>query len=250
MPSVSSPHKKATKGTVVVESFKGRLRLRFRVAGERYCLAIGLPDLPKNREIAEEKANLIALDIKTGRFDPSLVKYHRPRAAKTGKNEPMLDILWDKYTEFRSKQIETPGTLKRYNRFHKYVLSSSDVEPDPGDLSTNLSTVSATINWTPGTTRRVLSGIIESSTLINDSQRFRNYLESLPSKKLGDAIEIQRYISATQPGDANHILTQIDICCEWATRVGLLSCNPFKQLIDAEERDFATKDVNSTNLPI
>lgn len=239
MHSVSSPHKKATKGTVVVESFKGRLRLRFRVAGERYCLAIGLPDLPKNREIAEARASLIAIDIKAGRFDPSLAKYQSSKASKTGTNEPMLDNLWDKYTEFRSKQIETSGTLKRYNRFHKYVLSSTDVETDPVALSNN----SAAVNWPPGTTRRVLSGIIESTSLINDSQRFRNYLASLPSKKIGDAIEIQRYISTTQPGDANHILSQIDICCEWATRAGLLSCNPFKQLIDAEEYDCVTKDV-------
>ena len=246
MPSVSSPHKKATKGTVVVESFKGRLRLRFRVAGERYCLAIGLPDLPENREIAEDKAKLIALDIKAGRFDPSLAKYHSPKAAKVGKNELMLDSLWDKYTEFRSKQIETPGTLKKYNRFHKYVLSSSDVELDPGTLSAS----NATVNWTPGTTRRVLSGIIESTSLINDSQRFRTYLENLPSKKLGDAIEIQKYICMTQAGEAKHILTQIDICCEWATRVGLLSSNPFSQLVDAEEWDCATEDIESTNLPI
>lgn len=121
------------------------------------------------------------MDIKAGRFDPSLAKYHGPKAAKVGKNELMLDSLWDKYTEFRSKQIETPGTLKKYSRFHKYVLSSSgssDVELDPGTLSAS----NATVNWTPGTTRRVLSGIIESTSLINDSQRFRTYLENLPSK--------------------------------------------------------------------
>jgi Arm DNA-binding domain len=245
MPSVSSPHKKATKGTVVVESFKGRLRLRFRVAGERYCLAIGLPDLPKNRALAEDKATQIASDIKAGRFDPSLAKYQSPRAAKAGKSEPTLDILWDKYTEFKSKQIQTPGTLKRYSRFHKYVLSSSELEADLGTLPTN-----PTVNWTPGTTRRVLSGIIESTSLINDYQRFRSYLENLPSKSLAEAIEIQKHIRMTQPGDAKHILTQINICCEWATRVGLLSCNPFSQSVDAEEGDFATENVESTKLPI
>lgn len=245
MSSVSPLHKKATKGTVVVESFKGRLRLRFRVAGERYCLAIGLPDLPKNRELAEDKATQIASDIKAGRFDPSLAKYQSPRAAKASKSEPTLDVLWDKYTEFKSKQIQTPGTLKRYSRFHKYVLSSSELEADLSTLPTN-----PTVNWTPETTRRVLSGIIESTSLINDYQRFRSYLENLPSKNLGEAIEIQRHIRVTQPGDAKHILTQLNICCEWATRVGLLSHNPFSQLVDAEEGDFVTENVELTKFPI
>ncbi len=231
MQSVSSPHKKSTKGTVVVESFKGRLRLRFRVSGERYCLAIGLPDLPQNREIAEDKANLIALDIKTGRFDPSLAKYHSPRAPKIVRKDSMLDAIWDKYTEFKSKQIETSGTLKRYSRFHKYVLSSSEVESDFVPLSTS----TPSVNWTPGTTRRVLSGIIESTSLINDYQRFRNYLESLPTKKISDAIEIQKHICATYPNDAKQILAQIDICCEWATRTGLLNSNPFRQSVETEE---------------
>jgi Arm DNA-binding domain len=247
MPSISSAHKKATKGTVVVESFKGRLRLRFRVAGERYCLAIGLPDLPKNREIAEDKANLIATDIKAGRFDPSLTKYQDPKAAKTSQGEPMLDNLWDKYTEFKRKQIETPSTLKRYSRFHKYVLSSADVAPDPRALSSS----NETVNWSPETTRRVLSGIIESTSSIAGYQRFRSYLESLPSKKLGDAIEIQKHIRVTQPtGEAKHILTQIDICCEWATRVGLLSSNPFRQFVDDEADDLVIEDIESTNVSV
>jgi hypothetical protein len=246
MSSVSSPHKKATKGTVVVESFKGRLRLRFRVTGDRYCLAIGLPDLPQNRELAEEKATQIALDIKAGRFDPSLAKYHSPKSVKPNKSATTLDILWDKYTEFKSKQIQTPGTLKRYSQFHKYVLSSSDLEAD----LTTFSPSNPTANWTPGTTRRVLSGIIESTSLINDYQRFRNYLESLPSKDLNEAIAIQQHILVTKPGDAKYILTQLSICCEWATRIGLLSCNPFSQLIAAEEGDFATENIESTELPI
>jgi integrase len=233
MPSVSIPIKKAPKGTVVVESFKGRLRLRFRVAGDRYCLAVGLPDLPENREIARTKADRIAQDIKTGRFDPSLAKYQTSERTRAIEKQPMLDILWDKYTEFRNKQIATPSTLKSYNRFHKSInINSVD---DLGIDTTEPFSGNSSINWTPSTTRRLLSGIIESTSLIDDYQKFRNYIEELPSKHVGQAIEIHRYVCGTQPPSAaNYILTQIKICCEWATRSGLLSCNPFSQLGDCE----------------
>ncbi|WP_019502904.1 Arm DNA-binding domain-containing protein [Pseudanabaena sp. PCC 6802] len=231
MPSVSTSSKKAPKGTVVVESFKGRLRLRFRVAGDRYCLAVGLPDLPENREIAQAQANRVAQDIKIGQFDPTLAKYQTPERTRAIRQQPMLDTLWDKYTEFRSKQIATPSTLKNYNRFHKSVRSADEPGADPTEPFSGNSGIS----WTPSTTRRLLSGIIESTSLIDDYQKFRNYIEELPSKHVGNAIEIHRYICRTQPpSSANYILTQIKICCEWATRSGLLSYNPFSQLGDCE----------------
>lgn len=234
MPSVSIPSKKAPKGTVVVESFKGRLRLRFRVAGDRYCLAIGLPDLPENREIAQAKADLVARDIKTGQFDPSLAKYQAPERTRAIRQQPMLDILWDKYTEFRNKQIATSSTLKSYNRFHKSIQSVDESLDAAETFSGN-----SNINWSPSTTRRLLSGIIESTSLIDDYQKFRNYIEELPSKHVGQAIEIHRYVCGTQPpSSANYILTQIRICCEWATKLGLLSCNPFNQLGDCDGLPF------------
>lgn len=42
--------KKSSKGTVSVEEFQGRLRLRWRHEGKRYVLAIGLPDSKVNRD--------------------------------------------------------------------------------------------------------------------------------------------------------------------------------------------------------
>jgi integrase len=231
MPSISIPSKKAPKGTVVVESFKGRLRLRFRVSGDRYCLAVGLPDLPENRALAQAQAERLALDIKTGNFDPTLVKYQTSERTKAIRQQPMLDILWDKYTEYKNKQIATSKTLKSYNRFHKSVRSADDFVVEPIESFPG----SASINWTPSSTRRLLSGIIESTSLIDDYQKFRKYIEELPSKHVGQAIEIHRYICGTQPpSSANYILTQIKVCCEWATKSGLLSCNPFSQLDDCE----------------
>jgi hypothetical protein len=247
MSSIPPPGKKAPKGTVVVEAFKGRLRLRFRVAGDRYCLAVGLPDLPENRKIAEAKAKQVALDIKAGKFDPSLAKYQTSKQTRVARNETMLDILWDKYTEYRRKQIEAPGALKSYSRFHKYVSSSCDLtsdnaaDPAPDRIET-VPANNSFINLNPGATRRVLSRIIESTSLINDYQKFRSYIENLPFKSLSNALEIQRYICVTQPpNSARYILANIDVCCEWATRVGLLSSNPFSQLTDCEELTHSTQ---------
>lgn len=55
--------KKASKGTVVVEKFRDRLRLRWRVSGERYSLSLGLEDTQENRKLAEAKAKQIESDI-------------------------------------------------------------------------------------------------------------------------------------------------------------------------------------------
>ena len=67
--------KNAVKGTVKIESDKGWLRLRFSHQGKRYAFAIGLPDSKVNRTIIEQKARQIELDILSGNFDSSLVKY-------------------------------------------------------------------------------------------------------------------------------------------------------------------------------
>ncbi|MFN0318580.1 MAG: tyrosine-type recombinase/integrase [Burkholderiales bacterium] len=75
------------KGTVVVEVFKERLRLRWSYARKRYCIYIGLPDTKVNRVAAESKARQIELDMASDNFDPSLKKYksevHHPHPQLT-----------------------------------------------------------------------------------------------------------------------------------------------------------------------
>lgn len=67
--------KKTLKGTVVVQVFKGRLRLCWSYLGKRYFLYIGLPDSKLNRTIAESKAKVIEADLATSNFDLTLKKY-------------------------------------------------------------------------------------------------------------------------------------------------------------------------------
>ncbi|MDF5733805.1 MAG: DUF3596 domain-containing protein [Rhizonema sp. PD38] len=71
--------KKFSKGTVTVENFRDRLRLRWRVNGLRYSLTLGLKDTTENRKLAEQKAHQIKLDIQADCFDETLSKYKLQR---------------------------------------------------------------------------------------------------------------------------------------------------------------------------
>jgi integrase len=67
---------------VKVESFQGRLRLRWSCQGERFSLSLGLDDTQLGRTIAQGRVSQIETDIITGKFDRTLAKY------RTGVNTP------------------------------------------------------------------------------------------------------------------------------------------------------------------
>ena len=77
-----------------IEVFKDRLRLARSWQGKRFWLYIGLPDTIANRKAAEIKARTIELDIPSGNFDPSPVKY------KPQKKESIsVSDLFDQFVE-------------------------------------------------------------------------------------------------------------------------------------------------------
>ena len=72
---------KGKKGTVSIENLEDRgLRLRWRHEGNRYVLALGIPDSKLNRSVAPNKARQIEGDIATNNSDGTLEMY---RPAKT-----------------------------------------------------------------------------------------------------------------------------------------------------------------------
>ena len=76
---------KASKGSVGVETFQGRLRLRLPrqlYGGKQKYLTLGLDDTPENQKLAKAKAKEIEKDIAYERFDLTLAKY-RPQAHLT-----------------------------------------------------------------------------------------------------------------------------------------------------------------------
>jgi integrase len=114
---------KASKGTVVVENFKDRLRLRWRVTGRRYCLSLGLPDTKESRKLAEMKARQIELDVISGNFDTTLSKY-KPQSLVESKPTSMNLItcgeLFQQFMDYKAKFLH-PRSLDRYKTTLKYL---------------------------------------------------------------------------------------------------------------------------------
>ncbi|NHC36322.1 tyrosine-type recombinase/integrase [Scytonema millei] len=114
---------KASKGSVVVESFKDRLRLRWRVAGKRYCLSLGLPDTQESRMLAELKARQIELDAISGNFDATLTKYKPQSLTEKPVNEAQLLTcaeLFQQFMEYKAQSLH-PRSLDRYKTTLKYL---------------------------------------------------------------------------------------------------------------------------------
>lgn len=100
------------RGSVSVQSIKGRLRLAWRADGKRYFLSLGYPDTAMHQKIASMKAAEIERDLLYERFDPSLSKYKGDEKPKPEKNtaEVSLPHLWQKYTEYNRSQLK-PSTI-------------------------------------------------------------------------------------------------------------------------------------------
>ena len=109
--------KKNSKGTVAVEEFAGRLRLRWRYQGKRYVIPVGLPDSISNRKVAQQRAIQIELDIKAGKFDQTLVSYkpHVPEPSSM-----TIPELFELFLKIKAKQTSS-RTLEKYTAALKYL---------------------------------------------------------------------------------------------------------------------------------
>ncbi|MEG4281373.1 DUF3596 domain-containing protein [Microcoleus sp. MON1_C1] len=103
------------KGSVNIEVFKDRLRLAWSWQGKRFWLYIGLPDTMVNRKAASMKASQIELDIASGNFDPSLVKYKPQKQESISVSE-----LFDQFVEYKRRSISNGG-LTKYLALQKHV---------------------------------------------------------------------------------------------------------------------------------
>ena len=101
---------RAKKGTVSITVDKGRLRLRWRHAGKRFVLYIGLPDTSINRKLAEAKATQIELDIKSGHFDQTLKAYQLQTVTQY---QLRVVELFDNFIQHKAKTVAS-ATLDKY----------------------------------------------------------------------------------------------------------------------------------------
>ncbi|GGA58634.1 tyrosine-type recombinase/integrase [Okeania sp. KiyG1] len=134
-------------GMAKVESFQNRLRVRFPrslFGGQQKTLALGLPDLPKYRAIAEAKIEAINSDIALDQFDFTLDRYrpqHRQKLhlvrAEEFKSQVSLLELWDKYYEYglpkwkESTQVYLKTSIRRW-------LEKAEVQIDSVDKALEL----------------------------------------------------------------------------------------------------------------
>ncbi|MBV8885959.1 MAG: tyrosine-type recombinase/integrase [Chroococcidiopsidaceae cyanobacterium CP_BM_RX_35] len=121
-----TPTGKNTWGVAALESFRKRLRIRFRVNNQQKSFTLGIADTSENRVKGESIVRQMHLDMLSGNFDSTLVKY-KPVSHLTVveaiKPKTGLDLaqLWDKYTEFRAKQVSETTLKLNYARVSSHI---------------------------------------------------------------------------------------------------------------------------------
>ncbi|MBL1177597.1 tyrosine-type recombinase/integrase [Pantanalinema sp. GBBB05] len=120
---------KSKKGTVAIQSVKGRLRLCWTYNRRRYFLALLLDDTKLNRATAQMVAARIEEDIRTQNFDESLNKY-RPVECRQGEIGALT--LFDRFIRFKASRASVP-TVSKYRGLQKtlaeYLGADRSVTP-------------------------------------------------------------------------------------------------------------------------
>lgn len=114
---------KTPKGEISVTNCEGRIRLRWRYAGERYSLNLPLAYEPENLHLATVKVTEIKLDMLIGCFDTSLKKYgysDNPKSIKAKSGH--LEAL-----EKSEKLVHLHELASKFNEWGKNIRNI-DVE--------------------------------------------------------------------------------------------------------------------------
>ncbi|MBD2771667.1 tyrosine-type recombinase/integrase [Iningainema tapete] len=123
---------KASKGSVGVESFQGRLRLRLPrqlYEGKQKYLTLRMADTLENWKLAEVKAKQIEKDITYEQFDYTLARYksqsHLTLIKPTLKSqeESTLNDLWDIYTVYKAKTLSVTTINKDFKKTKNHIAS-------------------------------------------------------------------------------------------------------------------------------
>jgi integrase len=109
---------KSLKGSVVVASDRGWLRLRWRYKGKRCSVAVGLPDSPANRVVAQGKARHVELEIALGTYDPTLKRYRNANASNITVRE-----LFQRFMDYKQRSI-VARSLDKYESVKAHLEAS------------------------------------------------------------------------------------------------------------------------------
>jgi integrase len=109
---VLQAHKMTNK--VWIDKTGNTLRLRWNYEGKKKALSLGVRDNLVGRAFAEKKRAEISMDLVSGHYDPTLLKY-RPRKLGTNPTEITAVELFEKYSAFTIKDKGlAPGSIDRY----------------------------------------------------------------------------------------------------------------------------------------
>ncbi len=132
---------KGSKGSVQFKNTKGRLQIVFsypvqengEIKRKRFYISTGYDDTPLNRQRAGNTVRSIQRDVDYGEVDLSLNKY-RPTASLTTvssipptspnsptKPQPLLDALWEKYSQFKKPQISPSTYVKDFTKHKNHI---------------------------------------------------------------------------------------------------------------------------------
>ena len=129
---------RAPKGSVGVESFRGRLRIRLPrhlYGGKQKYLSTDLADTDINRRVVEAKAKLMESDIALERFDYTLVKYGKPKPPQLTLLEPIRSPsmkvieLWERYAADKRSGLKAK-TQEKYDNLTRLYKKLGDVTID------------------------------------------------------------------------------------------------------------------------
>lgn len=149
---------KNSKGTFSLESFQGRLRIRFRVNGQQKAFSLGLADTPENRLSGESIAHQMHLDMLWGNWDSTLSKY-KPRthltvvAAIKPKAALNLAQLWEKYSEHKKPQVSPSTYAKDFTKQKNHINRLPSKSLEDAELIRDY----LLANLTPNAAKRVLT---------------------------------------------------------------------------------------------
>lgn len=137
------------------------------------------------------------------------------RLADLKAKEIEKDILYERFDE----------TLIKYKNPNSKVLSS--VTPDFTPKQQDEPTLD--VLWERYVTFKRTQ--VSQTTIARDYARYRSHIAKLPSRDLTQAIAIRNYLLAHNSVDtAKRTLTNIAACCDWATKSGMITMNPFANM--------------------
>lgn len=191
---------KHSKGSIVLDSRDGRLRLRLPRSlfnGKQTYLSLSIDDTKLNRKLAEQKKRQIELDILSDNFDFTLAKYkpqtHLAIVKEIAPKQENLTKLWEGYCNFKKPNC-APGTWK-----HGYLAQTRYLEKCPHKLLADAQKIYAWIaeNIPADSARRLL---VQLSACCNWAIK-NKLITTNPFNDLAREIEVKK--TSTEDNDVN-----------------------------------------------